>query len=218
MCNPSLIITGALMAGSMVANRAAQNKVTKARNSANSAESIRQEDFRRQQAAMFEDTSAPFNRADQEAGIDEAAASREDSLIGNLKALSPGDIPTAGSAPQVVRDNLAKELNRSLGEGKDFATRLARLGAPGENQLTNSFGLLRGAQDQDRLGSFSRGSSNILPLEFQAANRRGDSLSTLGSVLGSLGSVTSGIAATGGFSPNTPPFAGPLGQSGPRKG
>lgn len=218
MCSPTLIVTGALMAGSMVANQAAQSKVAKARNSANSAEAFRQEEFRRQQTAAFEDTAKPFNRQGQDEGIDQATAARENSLLGNLRALAPGDIPTTGSAPQVVQDNLAKELNRSLGEGKNFATRLARLGAPGENQQTNSFGLLRGAQDQDRLGSFSRGSSAILPLEFQAANQKGAGLRTLGTVLGSLGTVTGGVAATGGLGGAPPSFNTGFAQSGPRKG
>ena len=202
MCEPTLILTAALSLASTAASQAAASKQAKARNSARSAEAERQRIFEQQQSAQFDDTSQPFNRKDQEAGIDEAAAAREESLVGNLRALDPSSIPIKGSAPKVVGDNLAKELNRSLGEGKDFAGRLARLGATGENQQQNRFGLLRGAQEQNRLGSFSQGSSSILPLEFDAANQKGAGLRTLGSVLGSLGTVTSGVAATGGLNPD----------------
>jgi len=216
MCDPTLIITGALALASTAASQASARKVAKARNSANSAEFARQQTLSQQQEAAFNQTAAPFTRNRQDAGLDAATVARENSLIGNLRALDPGSIPTAGSAPKVVQDNLAKELNRSLGEGKDFAKRLSRLGAVGENQQQNSFGLLRGAQDQNQLGSFSAGSSNILPLEFNAANRRGDSLATLGSVLGGLSKVGSGISATGGFNSlfpgaQTPPIVGPGG-------
>ena len=213
MCEPTLLVTAALLAGSTVAGQLAQQQVGKARNRASLTESLRQEEFRRQQAAAFADTSGRFTREQQDEGIDRATQAREESLVGNLQALSPGAIPTTGSAPQVVQDNLAKELSGSLAEGKSFAQRLSRLGAFGENQQRNVLDLTRGAQEQARLGGFSRGSSRILPLEFQSANQEGQTARTVSSVLGGLGQVGSLASATGGidfsklFGTGTPPIA-----------
>ena len=205
MCDPVSIAGVALTIGSTLLSQRAAQKVGKARNSANSAEALRQEGFRRQQAAAFEDTSSGFNRKDQDAGIDTAALAREDSFTENLRTFSPGDVPTAGSAPRIVQENLAKELNRSLGEGKGFAKRLARFGASGENQFGNQVTLGRGAQEQARLGGFSAGSSRILPLDFLAANQKGAGLRTAAGITGALGSVANLAGATGGltFGPAT---------------
>ncbi len=197
MCDPISIAGVALTVGSTLLSQRAASKVQKARNNASSAEALRQEEFRRQQAAAFDDTSKGFNRKDQEAGIDTAALAREDSFTENLRTFSPGDVPTAGSAPRIVRENLANELNRSLGEGKSFAKRLARFGASGENQFGNQVTLGRGAQDQARLGGFSAGSSGILPLEFQAANQKGAGLRTAADITGALGSVANLAGAVG---------------------
>ena len=199
MCDPISIAGVALTVGSTLLSQRAASKVQKARNNASSAEALRQEEFRRQQAAAFDDTSKGFNRKDQDAGIDTAALAREDSFTENLRTFSPGDVPTAGSAPRIVRENLANELNRSLGEGKSFAKRLARFGASGENQFGNQVTLGRGAQDQARLGGFSAGSSGILPLEFQAANQKGAGLRTAADITGALGSVANLAGATGGL-------------------
>ncbi len=198
LCNPLAIASIALTVGSTFLSQRAANKVQSARNSASSAEALRQEEFRRQQAEAFDDTSSGFNREDQDAGIDTAALAREDSFTENLKTFRPGDVPTTGSAPKIVRENLAKELNRSLGEGKSFAQRLARFGAPGENQFGNRVTLGRGEQDQARLGGFSAGSSRVLPLEFLAANQRGAGLRTAADITGALGSVANLAGATGG--------------------
>ncbi len=207
MCNPMILlaVAAAGAAASTVAKQSAARKVGRARNAAQSEESARQAGFRTQGINSFNETNKPFNRADQDAGIDEATAVRENSLIGNLKALDPSSTPTLGSAPQIVQDNLAKELNRSLGEGKSFATRLARLGAVGENQQSNDFGLLRGAQDLNRIGSFSQGSSAILPLELRRANQAGakasqfaDLFSAISGAASSASSMGVGGAAAGG--------------------
>ncbi len=188
-----------MIIGSTLLSQQAASKVQKARNSASSAEALRQEEFRRQQAEAFDDTSSEFNREDQEAGIDTAALAREDSFTENLRTFSPGDVPTAGSAPKIVRENLAKELNRSLGEGKGFAKRLARFGASGENQFGNQVTLGRGAQEQARLGGFSASSSRILPLDFLAANQKGAGLRSAADITGALGSVANLVGATGGL-------------------
>ncbi len=199
LCEPASIAGAAMIIGSTLLSQQAASKVQKARNSASSAEALRQEDFRRQQAAAFDTTSEGFTRKRQDEGINTAALAREESLGGNLKGFSPGDVPTTGSAPKIVQENLAKELSRSLGEGKDFAKRLARFGAVGENQFGNTVTLGRGAQDQARLGGFSAGSSSILPLEFQAANQKGAGLSTAAGILGGLGSAANVAGATGGL-------------------
>ena len=198
LCDPISIAGIALTVGSTFLSQRAAQKVGNARNRANSEEAFRQEGFRRQQAGAFEDTSSGFNRKDQDDGIDTAALAREESFTDNLASFNPGDIPTAGSAPRIVQENLAKELNRSLGEGKSFAQRLARLGAAGENQFGNQLTLGRGAQEQARLGSFSAGSSRILPLEFHAANQQGAGLRTAADITGALGSVANLAGATGG--------------------
>ena len=199
MCDPISIAGAALTVGSTLLSQQAASKVQKARNSASSGEAARQEKFRRQQAAAFDATSEGFTRKRQDEGINTAAIAREESIGGNLKGFDPGDIPTTGSAPKIVQENLAKELNRSLGEGKDFAKRLARFGAVGENQFGNQVTLGRGAQDQARLGGFSAGSSRVLPLEFQVANQKGSGLRTAAGIAGGLGSVANLASATGGL-------------------
>jgi hypothetical protein len=48
-----------------------------------------------------------------------------------------------------------------------------------------------------------RGSSNVLPIELEAASRRGDNLKTLGTVLSTAGSVVGMGAGAGWWDPKT---------------
>ena len=81
MCEPTLIITAALALASTAASQAAASKQAKARNSARSAEAERQRIIEQRQAAAFENTSQPFNRKDQEAGLD------AESLANKIRAI-----------------------------------------------------------------------------------------------------------------------------------
>jgi hypothetical protein len=96
-----------------------------------------------------------------------------------------------------VRENLGKSLSEGLAEGKSFAGRLGRFGAFGDLQFGNQLDLARLGERQGLLGTESRRSNAILPLELQDANRAGSGTRLFGDILGGLGSIANLGSAVG---------------------
>ena len=203
MCDPLTLAGLALTAGSFVASQVSQNQVSRERGNVALAESTRQEDLQRRAIGQVDAATERFTPEVLNQGIEQAAQARTERLQGNAAGAgdqSPNDLPLTGSAPRVVRETAARELNRGLGEGKSFAARLGRLGAFGENQFQRNLDLGRLSETLGQIGTESRNSANIAPLEFQTANRKGDTAGGISDILGSLGSAAN-LGSAAGFNP-----------------
>ena len=207
MCDPLTVAGLAFTLGSTFLSQRAANKVERSRNKASVAEIGRQEQFQQAAAKQVLDAQGNFTPERQNEGIEAAAQERIDRLQGNVTGGEgdPNDIPFAPSAPNIVRETAAKAINKGLGEGKNFAARLGRLGAFGENQFGNQVDLLRLGEGLNNTGKESVNSANILGLELNRANRAGDSLTGFADALGGVGSVANLASAAGAN-----PFAGAL--------
>ena len=220
MCDPLTLAGLALTAGSFVTSAISNNQVRDERSQVALAETTRQENLQRQAIGKVDAATEQFTPENLNQGIEQAAQVRTDRLQGNAAGAgdqSPNDLPLTGSAPRVVRETAARELNKGLTEGKSFAARLGRLGAFGENQFQRNLDLGRLSETLGQIGTESRNSAAIVPLEFQTANRRGDTLGGISDILGGLGSAANLGSATGfdpfnkGINPVASPFVlGPV--------
>ena len=190
----------ALQLGSSFLQNRAASKVSKARNSASSAEAARQDAFQRNAIARLQSTQGDFTREKQQEGLDRSEIARSDRLVENVSGADVNDIPLTGSAPRIVREQAAKQLSEGIGKSKDFARRLGAFGAFGDLQFGNQVNLNRLGQDLAQTGKQSFNSSQILPAELTAANRAGTGLSGTADILGAGGSVL-GLAGATGFNP-----------------
>ncbi len=199
MCDPFTIAGLALTAASTAASAISSRKVEKNRNRAQVAENQRQRDLQNKSIDAVQETQKNFDPALQREQLAAAEQARADDLARNATGggFSVSDIPIAGSAPRVVRETAAKELSEGIGRGKDFAKNLGVMGGFGDLQFDNRLMLQNLGEQQGLLARESAGSSAILPLELQKANRSGNTLAGVGDILGGLGSVANLAGATG---------------------
>jgi hypothetical protein len=117
-------------------------------------------------------------------------------------------------------EDAARRVNEGLASGKEFAGQLAGLGAFGEQQFGTRLDLSRLAESMQQFGTESRNSAAILPLEFNKANRAGDSLTGAADITGALGSLANFGSAVGaspfGPLPGSTGLNSGVFQSGPR--
>lgn len=198
MCDPLTIAGAALSVGSTVANAAAANKAAKAREQTLAAERIRQGALDQEAQALnaraqdrFEGAAAKTEEKKQALG-DYFAQPVENSEANNAAAALP-----AGANSIVTR-----EMAKKAGEAKAFTDQqgqaLASLRAFGDMLGETSRLQARDAGEVGQIGGFKRGSSNVMPLELDAAAQKGAGLRLLGDVLGGIGGVSLNAGLTGG--------------------
>ena len=205
MCDPLTLFMIASTVGSTFLSSQASGQVEDARSDVIRAENSRQDDLQRQAISSLQRTQEQFTPDRQNQGIEAAAAERIERLGQNVTGSGETDavvsnLPFASSAPGIVQDTAAKRLSEGLAEGKDFTKRLGQFGAFGENQFQNNLDLTRLGENLSLVGSESRNSANLIPLELQDANRAGDTLGGFADILGGLGSAA-GMGAAVGFNP-----------------
>lgn len=202
MCDPLTAAGVALSVGSVAANQMAQSRVNRARTGAVEAENTRQRQLQNEAGALTDqsrDRYVDFEGQQEERG-------------GDLGEFFSGQGSATGNAPQLMpqsgSDITVREEGSQRGQARDFSNQqgaaLGNLRAFGD--LMGSTGRLqqRDTGQVGMLNSFMQGSSNVLPLELQAANQRGGGLRTLGDIMGGLG----GAATTAGLSGATLPGMG----------
>lgn len=202
---PLLALLGGLASvGSTAANAAAARKQNRAREDALSAERIRQTGLDREAQALnagAQDRYIDFGDKQDEKGkaLGDYFATAEASAApdpGVANALAASVLPSGSN------DIVTQETNKQIGRAKQFTDQQA--GALGE---LRAFGDVLGdtsrLQGRDasllgQIGGFKRGSSNILPLELDAAAQKGGGLQLLGDILGGVGSIGINAGLTGG--------------------
>lgn len=187
-----LLLSGA----STLVNTIAANKQRKAREDALASERMRQR--------QFDDESFALNAASRERydDVPEQKEARSESLADMFKQVTE-DAPTRpvaalpASSSNLVVQNETNETAEAKAETDDMARRRGEL-----RSFADLFGDLSRMQGRDAgqlgmVGSFRRGSQNVLPLELEAAAQKGRGLMFLGDLLNAGAGLTMGPALGG---------------------
>lgn len=215
MCDPFTAAGIALTVASTAASAISSNQQAKARDRAQAAEVLRQQELQNKSIDAVQALQTEFEPEKQKRQLNAAEQARADDLERNVSGgdTSPNDIGIVGSAPRIVKETAAKELSKGIGRGKDFARRLGVLGGFNDLSFDNKLLLQRLGEQQGNLARESAGSSAILPLELQKANAAGNTAAGIGDILGGLGSAANLAGATTNVVPTRTP-----GQIDPRTG
>lgn len=198
MCDPMTIAGAALSVGSTVANSVAASREAKARDAALGAERVRQRGLDQEAQAINARSQDSFENFDtkQEA----KAASLGDYFASEVP--SPANTAAASVMPTATNDIVTREMSKQSGEAKQFtdqqAGALAQLRAFGDLLGDNSRAMARDGSEIGQIGGFKRGSSNIVPLELEAASQKGRGARVLGDLLGGVGGIAVNAGLTGG--------------------
>lgn len=200
MCDP-LSIAGAVatVAGTGMQYLGSQ-KAQGAQDRVVAAEQQRQEQFRREQAAVQDGAVTGQTRPEQDRKLAEAEGKRTATAQAAVMPSSVSEIPLAGNEASVVGDTIANRYAASADKARTEAGSRAKLGAWGDLNFGNLMDLTKSGQTQSMLGGFSRGSSGVVPIELEAASQAGGGFNTFGQLLGGLGKV-SGAAGAFGLNP-----------------
>jgi hypothetical protein len=198
MCDPLTIAGAALSVGSTVANSVAASKAAKARDQALGAERIRQRGYDQEAAAL--NTQAQDTFQDFEGQREAKATNLGDYFATEVP--TPANTVAASVMPTATNDIVTREMSKKSGEAKRFtdqqAGSLAGLRAFGDVLGDGSRTMARAGSEIGQIGGFKRGSSNVIPLELDAAAQKGQGLRVLGDLMGGFGGVALNAGLTGG--------------------
>lgn len=202
MCNPAMAIGAVMMAGSLAANNQAQKKVDKARAGAQEAESIRQRMFDEENTTLNTQSQDRYQDYETKQG-DKAQDIASFYSANESPSDAPSAIPISDSGNITVQREMAKKSGEALTYGDQQNAALASLRSFGD--LLGGIGReqARDASQINLVNSFKQGSANILPLELQAANAKGNNLRLLGSLLQAGGSAGVSAGMGGLVGPDT---------------
>lgn len=201
MCEPATLATIAIAstAAGTAAQIAGQRKSKKAMEGAAAAERIRQKGFRDESNAVFDQSLSKQGAETQKQGMTAAEAKRAQVMTEAQSAAPVADVASKNGAPTIVADETAARVAAgNTAAGLDAANRAA-LASFGDVQLGNALANIRTNQSLAQLSNFSRGSTDVLGLEMEAARNKGAGLIGIGQGLTAIGSVAGLGAGMGGF-------------------
>lgn len=190
MCFPAdpLTIALALTAVGSGAEYIGNEKAQKAQRGAQEAERIRQKGMEAQQNALFEGQLARTANVPGQ-GVEDAIASRRAAFMQALEGRSPTQdaLPGSGSADSAIAANQNRVVGEQRGESAQQADALARL--TGLQQSLFDTNLLNNRDEQQvrMIGGNRLNSARVLPLELQAAARKGAGLRAVGGIAKQVG-------------------------------
>jgi hypothetical protein len=208
MCTPVAIALAMTAAGS-AAQAAGARRAAKAMSGAREAESIRQKGFQDQATQISEQSLSKSGRASTEADMKAAEEARAaDAAAATAEVRRPIEATgenLAGdqSANRLLSSEADMQAARNLGYAGQQGAAKAGLLSFNDVTFQNAINNMRSGQDLNTISNFMRGSSGVLPVELEAASRRGDNLKTLGTMLSTAGSVVGMGAGAGWWDPST---------------
>jgi hypothetical protein len=203
MCYPVAIALALTAAGS-AAQAAGARRAAKAMAGARTAESIRQKGFQDQATQVNDQSLSKSGRASTDADMKAAKDARAaDAAAATAEVRAPIEATGQNLAGdqtgnQVMMTEGDAQAARNLGYAGQQGAAKANLLSFNDVTFQNAINNMRSGQQLNTLSNFMRGSSNVLPIELEAASRRGDNLKTLGTVLSTAGSVV-GMGAGAGW-------------------
>ncbi|MER9685914.1 hypothetical protein [Mesorhizobium sp. M0139] len=112
------------------------------------------------------------------------------------------DVSLSGSAPTVIKSELAKRMASALGQATDSAKAQAKLGGYGDAWLNQGFQDVDASRDIGTNANYAAGNMAILPYQQDIAEQHATKpISPLGSLLQGFGSIASSYGGGGGAVP-----------------
>ena len=194
MCPPAIVALALTAAGS-AAQAAGARRASKAMAGARVAESIRQKGFQDEANAVVEDSLNKSGKDATDKGMADAAAKRaaeSDAAVADVRA--PIEATGANLAgDQTVNAVMASEgdvaANKNLGYATQQGRAKSNLLSFNDVTFQNAINNLRAGQKLNTTSNFMRGSAAVLPVELEAASRKGEGLKTFGNLLSTAGTV-----------------------------
>lgn len=187
----SLLLGGLATVGSAVANAAAARQQAKARDQAQGAERIRQRGLRQEAEALSARSRDRYEEFEPKR--EEKAKKLGDYFATEMPDPGQANVGAGTVMPTATNDVVTREMAKQSGQARQFtdqqANALAQMRAFGDLLGDTSRMQAREASEIGQIGGFMRGSSNILPMELEAANEKGGGMRFLGDILGGLGSI-----------------------------
>lgn len=143
----------------------------------------------RQQKATAENIEQ--DRADK-------TAQREQDLTQAAESTpASAEVSLSGSAPMVVKSDLAKRMAVAMGEAKDSAKAQAKLGGYGDSWLNQGFQDVEAGRNIGTNANFASGNMAILPYQQDIAEQRAyKPISPIGGLLSGFGSIASNFGGS----------------------
>ncbi len=207
MCPP--IVALALTAAGTAATAAGVRKAQKAQDGAREAERIRQKGYQTEADARAAENLASTNKGATDTGMKKAEDERKaasDAAVAEVRApVEPtgANLAGDGSAAKLVAGENATQAAKGLGYAIQQGAAKARLAGFNDVGFENALLNARTNQDIARIANFAKGSSDVLPVELEAASRKGQGLRTVGSLLSTAGTVY-GLATGAGWFKDAP--------------
>lgn len=202
MCPP--IVALALTAAGTAATAAGVRKAQKAQDGAREAERIRQKAFQGEADARATENLNNTGKGATDSGMAKAEADRKaasDAAVAEVRApveAAGENLAGDSSVAKLVANENASQAARGLGFALQQGAAKAKLASLGDVGFENAIMNARTNQDIARVANFAKGSADVLPVELEAAARKGQGLRTVGSLL-SAGGTIAGLGAGAGW-------------------
>lgn len=134
----------------------------------------------------------------QDQRLKEATDERTDSILSNVPEAATTDIAISGTAPDIVKSEIAGRMANAFKSATDRARTLGQLGGYGDQWFNNNVGILGDSRKIDTTNSFARQEAALLPsyqslAEYQAYKPG----SGLGQAMYGLGQIGASAAGAG---------------------
>lgn len=178
-----------------------QVRMAEARNNELKRTLIKNDALAQQSRDTFNERTQKINAEEMAADQDQATQTREDAMTAAVdSAPQPAaEVALSGSAPAVVKSELAKRMSDAITSTKQSAARQAKLAGYGDSWLNQGFKDVEAGRDIAQDANFASGNMALLPYQQDIAEMRAyKPISPLGGLLQGFGSMVSSYAGSGG--------------------
>lgn len=192
--------------GLVTANEQQKNaeRQAEARNNELKRTLLKNDDLAKQSRETFNERAEKL-KGDQMAEDQQAATEkRTDTLEQAVEQtpVSPDDVSLSGSAPTVVKSELAKRMGDALAGSKAQAQAQAKLGGYGDSWMNQGFADVEAGRDLNQQANFASGNMSILPYQQDIAEMRATKpISPIGGLMQGLGGMLTSFGGSGGLTP-----------------
>lgn len=195
--------TAASTIGGIVTQREQQANVeaqAKARNDRLNQTMLKNDALAKKSRAEFDarQKNATGDAIEQER-VDKTAERTQDLTAAVDSTPAAADVSLSGSAPTVIKSELAKRMAAALGQATDSAKAQAKLGGYGDSWLSQGLQDVNAGRNIGTDANFAAGNMAILPYQQDIAEQHATKpISPIGALLQGFGSIASSYGGGGG--------------------
>lgn len=210
----ALVGSGMSAVGGMIQQKEAEKnaqRMAEARNERMRSTLTKNDALAKQSRDTFNERAQKINKDQMEQSQDEATQNRQQDLEAAVdNTPSPVDsVSISGSAPTVVKSELAKRMGAAMSQSKQAAQRLGKLGGYGDTWLDQGFKDVEAGRSIAGDANFASGNMAILPYQQDIAEMRASKpISPIGGLLQGFGSMLGSYGGGMPKKPMTDPWAG----------